>query len=195
MNMSENSEGTSKMLYEEMCRQHDGIQDFRAKLLGFLPFASGVGIFLLVNSNGKPKDFSPDLLAIGVFGILVTIGLFVYELRGIEKCVALIEAARKLEDRATELSPALNGLKGAFQSKPLTLEMRQPALIIYSAVVLAWAYMAAVGAASLSMKVPINDVARISVALAVTLGFLSLGWWELKKPRYRLKDEKETSSG
>jgi hypothetical protein len=38
-----------KTAYEEICRAHDGISEFRAKLLALLPIASGAGIFLLLN--------------------------------------------------------------------------------------------------------------------------------------------------
>ncbi len=35
--------------YEEVCRSYQAIADFRAKLIGLLPLASGAGIFLLLN--------------------------------------------------------------------------------------------------------------------------------------------------
>jgi hypothetical protein len=34
--------------YAEVCRSYERIDDFRAKLLGFLPLVSGVGLFLLL---------------------------------------------------------------------------------------------------------------------------------------------------
>ncbi|MCB9106144.1 MAG: hypothetical protein H6633_18155 [Anaerolineales bacterium] len=40
-----------KVLYNEVCRAHEGITDFRAKLLGFLPLASGAAIYLLVSND------------------------------------------------------------------------------------------------------------------------------------------------
>jgi len=37
-----------KALYEQVCNAHNGIADFRGKLLTLLPIASGAGIFLLL---------------------------------------------------------------------------------------------------------------------------------------------------
>lgn len=35
--------------YQELCNSYRAIDDFRAKLLGFLPLATGTGIFLLLD--------------------------------------------------------------------------------------------------------------------------------------------------
>lgn len=40
--------------YEEVCRSHAAIVDFRGKLLALLPIASGAGIFLLLEQ--RPQD-------------------------------------------------------------------------------------------------------------------------------------------
>lgn len=68
------SEDRVQVLYEQVCSQHDGIADFRAKLLALLPIASGAGIFLLFEKGGIPSALSPHLVAIGLFGIAVTTG-------------------------------------------------------------------------------------------------------------------------
>jgi hypothetical protein len=39
-----NSE-VARAAYAEVCRSYERIDDFRAKLLGFLPFVSGAGLF------------------------------------------------------------------------------------------------------------------------------------------------------
>lgn len=66
--------------YSEVCKSHDAITDFRAKLLALLPLASGAGIGVLVTRKGG--DVSPTeaglLLALGIFGAVVTAGLFLY---------------------------------------------------------------------------------------------------------------------
>jgi hypothetical protein len=36
-------------VYDQLCISYRAIDDFRAKLLGFLPLVSGSGIFLLLN--------------------------------------------------------------------------------------------------------------------------------------------------
>ena len=75
-----------KAVYEEICRAHDGIADFRAKLLALLPIASGAGIFLLLNENTVQQ--MQHLVAVGTSGALVTIDLLLYALRGIQRCNA-----------------------------------------------------------------------------------------------------------
>lgn len=61
--------------YQEVCRSYHAIADFRAKLLGLLPLASGTGIYLLA------KGDTNYLVPLGIFGFVVTLGLFVYEIR------------------------------------------------------------------------------------------------------------------
>jgi hypothetical protein len=63
-----------------------------------LPLATGVGIFLLLDN--KTANTKPTLLAAaGVFGVLVTIGLFFYEYRGMEECHTLRKHGAKLEKK------------------------------------------------------------------------------------------------
>jgi hypothetical protein len=83
------------LLYGEVCRSHAGIADFRAKLLALLPLASGAGIFLLLEHTPSKPDAT--LAAAGLFGFIVTLGLFLYELRGIEDCVMLRGRAEYIE--------------------------------------------------------------------------------------------------
>jgi hypothetical protein len=46
-----------KNVYDDVCRRHDGIADFRAKLLTLLPIASGAWIFLLIGKDALAGDF------------------------------------------------------------------------------------------------------------------------------------------
>jgi hypothetical protein len=84
--------------YREVCENHRAISDFRAKLLTILPLASGTGIFLFLRKQSEPLD-PAHLAAIGVFGFVVTFGLFLHELRGIMKCSGLIRRGKNLEER------------------------------------------------------------------------------------------------
>jgi len=85
--------------YQEVCKSHSGITDFRAKLLAFLPIASGTGVGLLVfQSKGEASDSGSGLLiGLGIFGAIVTIGLFLYELRQIDVCKQLRNHATWIE--------------------------------------------------------------------------------------------------
>lgn len=123
-------------IYEQLCISYRAIDDFRAKLLGFLPFATGAGILLLAKAlEGEPKQF---LLPIGAFGFVVTLGLFFYEIYGIRKCGALISAGRNLE--------CMLGVEGQFKSRPREVArlIAEPfaAGLIYPAVLAAWTFLA-----------------------------------------------------
>jgi hypothetical protein len=80
-----------RMEYQEVCRSHAAIKDFRAKLLALLLVATGVGVgALTISSRGRLSDIEPGLLvALGVFGAIVTYGLFLYEVRQIDICKQL----------------------------------------------------------------------------------------------------------
>jgi hypothetical protein len=99
--------------------------------------ASGTGIFLLLTKNGSTalKKFS---LPVGIFGFFITLGLLCYEIYGIKKCGALIEAGRALED-------LLNIKEGQFNKRPREVFclINEPfaAAIIYRAVLAAWTWL------------------------------------------------------
>ncbi len=98
-----------RTLYPEVCKSFHGIDDFRARLLGLLPLASGAGIFLLLETNIAESYLTP----VALFGFLVTLGLFVYELRGLQRCQELIKLGAQMEN---ELE-----LEGQFQLHPSPL--------------------------------------------------------------------------
>jgi hypothetical protein len=141
--------------YKLIADSYHKIDDFRAKLLALLPLASGAGIFFLLRSDLglRSEGNSRDLIAVGLLGFLATLGLFVYEIRGIQRCWDLIEAGRRLE---RELGlPKVKGRNrkyrlGAFDApRPIgfgrLLGPFGAALLIYPAVLGAWAYLIGVG--------------------------------------------------
>jgi hypothetical protein len=142
--MSDLSSEGLKTIYEQVCEAHKAVEDFKAKLLALLPIASGAGIFLLL-SDRITRDAKPHLVAIGIFGALVTVGLFLYDLRGIHRCDALIECGKELEEELQE-----GKSRGPFSS-PQTPVLKKfvsltwASLIIYSAVIGAWSYVAYIG--------------------------------------------------
>jgi hypothetical protein len=154
-------------VYERVCTQHDGIAEFRGKLLSLLPIASGAGIFLLFEKGGIPDSLHSHLFFIGLFGLAVTTGLFFYELRGIQNCNALIQAARDLEH---ELSPELDG---PFRAKPhptWIVGAETAALIVYPAVAGAWAYLG-----SLTLATKAGSIIAIVAAIAVAAVYAGFG--------------------
>ena len=176
--MSSDRTENCRVLYEQVCTQHDGIADFRGKLLALLPIASGAGIFLLFENGGILQELSPHLIAIGLFGIAVTTGLFVYELRGIQKCNALIHAAENLEHELSYES------KGAFRSRPPSIRgvgATTAALIIYPAVVGAWVYLATLAAAQKGDHVISGLTSTLISVLAAAVW--AFGGWKVLNTR------------
>ncbi len=135
-----------RIAYQEVCKSYHAIDDFRAKLLGLLPLVSGTGIFFLLNetfTDATKRAFATVYLGpIGLFGFIVTLGLFFYELRGIQKCNGLIAVGQKIEalldidgnGQFTHREEAVAGFIGK------TLAAR----VIYPAVFAAWTLVALV---------------------------------------------------
>jgi hypothetical protein len=155
-----------KTAYDAVCRAHDGIIDFRGKLLALLPIASGAGIFLLLT---VPADSTKHLVAISLYGVLITLGLFFYELRGIQKCITLREIGKNLEQKLLPRK-CLWGVFITTKDEVFFASAETAALIIYPTVLGGWGYVAAVG-----MGIA-NWVVDLVVAVAVACGGFVLGW-------------------
>ena len=116
--------------------------EFRTKLLTLLPIASGTGILLLL--RGETQSDAPQLLvAAGIFGFLVTVGLFLHELYNIEWCYTLWDCGEALEKKLFN-DPAN---RGVFLGAPKDLfagavSAKGAALVIYPSTLGGWAYLA-----------------------------------------------------
>ena len=80
------SDDSLRTIYQELCNSFRAIDEFRTKLLGFLPLSTGAGVVLLSNAltDATKRGFVAPLLGpIGAFGIAVTLGLLFYEIHGI----------------------------------------------------------------------------------------------------------------
>jgi hypothetical protein len=99
--------------YQEVCKNHAAITDFRAKLLALLPIASGAGVSLLVIRESEPSKTAAVLLvALGIFGAVVTFGLFLYELRQIDVCKQLRNHAAWIEKQLGIEAGQFGGRRG-----------------------------------------------------------------------------------
>jgi predicted ester cyclase len=129
-----------RLAYQETCNSHAGLTDFRAKLLALLPIASGAGIFLLLRgrTTGELGDVLP---AIGLFGVAVTLGLFIYEYRGIETCVDLRVRAKKLEAEL-QIPAGMAQFRDAKGPLRGILAVEGASWVVYLAVLLGWVYLA-----------------------------------------------------
>ncbi len=157
--------GEVQAAYMETCKSYHRIDDFRAKLLALLPSVSGVGIFFLLRDlvdSQKTLD-QKYVTAAALLGLLVSLGLYFYELRGVQRCIRLSKVAEELE---TEMKVVGQFTRwphavGRFINEPIA------AAIIYSAVLSALAYIAAVPSS------PAFSV--VAAAMVFALGFFG-GW-------------------
>lgn len=142
-------------LYTEVAKAHQATIDFRQKLLAALPVLSGGGIGLLLANAAGENGLEPWMLSVlGLFGVLVSFGLFLYEIRNIQECKCLIERGAALE--------ALAGAPtGQFMFRPPKLALRKAlglgnpkrgwisiamaSHIVYITVIVAWLSLTIVG--------------------------------------------------
>ena len=126
--------------FTEVCKSYHAISDFRGKHLALIPIVSGTGISLLIGKNYSID--SSHLLAVGLFGTLVTLGLFFYELRGIHRCKHLVSIGSKLEH-------SLKLESGQFKDRPGRIHgfigAEVAGWVIYGAVLSGWLYVVVVG--------------------------------------------------
>lgn len=165
--------------YTLLCSSYHAIDDFRSKLLGFLPLASGAGIFFLLekvpwdkftgnNCSLLENKVKNIFAAGGSFGFLVTLGLFAFELYGIKKCDALIQAGKRIEE-------SLKITNGQFTKRPHSIAntINEPFAsgVIYSAALAAWSFFALLFVAPNSQINLLISVGIFLSGFAGTLGY------------------------
>lgn len=176
-----------KDIYTELCTSYRAIDDFRQKLLSFLPLASGGILAFLIDPkflDGETAGVFRQLLpGVGLLGFLVTLGLFFSEIYGIRRCTYLIFVGAYIEWKS-EME------HGQFRDRPPPVFgfIAEPmaAGVIYPAVMATWSYMA--------MYFYDKDYRSIALYLAVGV-FLIFGgfmvWYQeqLKKEQTRWQKE------
>jgi hypothetical protein len=173
-------------VYEEVCKSYHATDEFRAKLLGFLPLASLTGILLIGRSDvlatAAPTQGTPTAAAaestallgfVSFFAAAFTIALFLYEIRGILRCHDLIA-------RGYEIEQAL-GLRGQFcvctsahsrSRQDGIFNAKVAASVIYSLVFAAWMFLGL--HLGLGLNVPLCGVLATSVGLLLGVGACAL---------------------
>ena len=129
-------------LYQAICTSYSAVNDWRAKLLGFLPLASGAGIFFLLNTApskvGTPGVAPTYFLPIGTVGAVISPGLFIFDIRALNLRGGLIKAGRALEREM--------GCVGQFRQRPHSylhaINDHWGSIFIYLAVIAGWLFLA-----------------------------------------------------
>jgi len=81
-----------KLDYEQTCQQIRAFTDIRFKLLAFVPTLTAAAVALLGNVTDQWR-----VLAVGLLGLFVTLGLAFYEMRNTVLYRAAIDRAKRLE--------------------------------------------------------------------------------------------------
>src|SRR5271169_2483923 len=85
-------------IYRDLVENIRVTDDISFKLLGTVPLVSGIGsggLSLLTMSGHPLNDFA--VLGLSLIGCAITIGLFAWELRNIQRCTWFISRAAKIE--------------------------------------------------------------------------------------------------
>jgi hypothetical protein len=149
----------ARQLYDQVCANIRATDENSFKLLSLVPLVSGGGITLLLSTNTSFTRL-PLVVFVGLFGAVVTFGLFRWELRNIQTCSRLIRVGASLERKGFEL-PSTGQFSGReYEPAPLLYagRFRVPAFlrheigkreaerIIYSAAIVAWLLLPVVSA-------------------------------------------------
>ncbi|MGZ4399930.1 MAG: hypothetical protein ACXVYM_03580, partial [Gaiellaceae bacterium] len=137
--------------YEQTTELYRTLLDVRFKLLAIVPTISGVAVGLL----DKPRP-AIELLAVGLLGLVATLGIFVYELRNTQIHDAVVHRAKELE-RRLGFPSGLPGVDsgGLFTQRPAR-SVRLFGLVgvvhdrglglVYGAALAGWSYLVGWGA-------------------------------------------------
>lgn len=160
-----------RLAYTELCKSYQAIVDFRAKLLGFLPLASGAGFFALLGQGKDPVPYYAWVA--GLFGFAITLGLFFYELRGLQRSAALERTGRQLE-----ADLGLGGT-GQFSVQPSAnlhgfVDARGAAWVIYPSVLAGWAYIAGLQRLGVLWATVVGIVIAVGVGIWLARRFRSV---------------------
>lgn len=122
-------------LYSEICNGWRTLTDVRFKLLGLLPLVSGVLLFSILSKKNNAYPISAlGQLAIAMFGLAVTIGLLIYDLRNSQLYDDLIGRGRQLEN---ELGVHTGHFRGRPKSSGLVRHDIGLKIVYYSSI-LSW---------------------------------------------------------
>ena len=154
--MALDSDERLQLDYERTTRLLRSLTDIRFRLLAFVPTFAGasVGFF----GRSRPAG---ELLAVGVLGLVATLGVYLYELRNSQLYAAAAGRVREIE-RQLELPDGLvvehdNGLLA----------------LIYGAALAGWSYLVSWG---LLRAFDLGDAREIGLAIGAAVGLLIVIW-------------------
>jgi hypothetical protein len=123
-------------LYEQTCTTWRLLVDVRFKLFALVPTASLFSLAVFFGATDPQKQLHPRLLlAFACFGLLVTLGLSIYDIRNSQLYDDLISRGRKIED---ELGVATAVFLGRKNPKWPFVNHTTATWLIYGSAISAW---------------------------------------------------------
>ena len=153
--------------YDQTTQLVRTLTDIRFKLLAFVPTVAGTTVGLL----GRPRP-AAELLAVGLLGVVATLGVFIYELRNSQLLDGALAHAQDLERRLgggvlgerPPHSVRLLGLVPVTQNRGLGM--------VYGAALSAWSYLVAWGALR---ALDVGGARKAGAVIGAVVGLIVLG--------------------
>jgi hypothetical protein len=128
-----------------------GLTDVRFKLVAFVPTISGAAIAVLGHGHS-----TPELLAVGLLGLVATVGIVIFDLRNTQLLDYAVLRAKSLEEKLGFVSIFEPGKPGGLFTERPGRDLRVFGLagvghdrglaLVYSAAIGGWCYIVAWGA-------------------------------------------------
>jgi hypothetical protein len=151
--------------YEQTVVLVRALNEVRFKLLAFVPTIAGASVAFL-----SSKASRAELLAVGLLGLVATLGVFVYDLRNNQHYMRASVRAQELERRLG--FPNIDGAVGGLNAAPPTAATNQLLALglVYGAALGGWVYIVAWAlAALLDLPSPKTIGAVIGIASGIAV--------------------------
>jgi hypothetical protein len=181
----------ARLEYDQTLQLVRTLIDVRFKLLAFVPTIAGFGVGLF----GKPRP-AVELLAVGLIGLVATLGIFIYELRNSQTYAAAVRRAAELEQalgmpggpgsllrERRGRTARLFGLLAAWQERGLAL--------VYGAAISGWTYLFAWG---VLRALDVGNARNRGLEISIVIGILIIADVELIDRRAASDDQRQLAS-
>ena len=124
---------TLRMEYSEICKSYYNVREMQLKLLTLIPIASGTAASIVI----KALADRAHTIMVGSLGFTLTLGLFLYSLRGTQHANALIKQGTSLEE---QLRLSVGQFKGRPDRMTWIIGYTTASTLMYVVVLTAWGY-------------------------------------------------------
>lgn len=131
--MPETQLDTLRLEYSEICKSYQNVRDMQLKLLTLMPIISGTAVSVVIK---VPTD-RVHTFAVASVGFALTLGLFLYSLRGTKHADALENQGGLLEEK---LGLPVGQFKDRPQKMTWLVGYTPASTLMYMAILMAWGY-------------------------------------------------------